>query len=257
MTKRLAGKIAAITGGNEGIGLGIAQRFAEEGAAVSFCYLSGKAQADAAQAGLNASAVRTFTMQCDLTKMSEGRRFIGETIQHLGPIDILVNNAGIEKRAEFWNVSETDFDAVLNVNLKAAFFVTQAFVRHRMDVKRGGKIINISSVHEELPFPHFASYCASKGGLKMLARDLAIELAPLGITVNNIAPGAIETPINKALLNDPSKLGPLLKNIPLNRLGKPEDVAGVAAFLASSDADYVTGTTYFVDGGLTWNYSEQ
>jgi len=115
VTKRLEGKIAAITGGNEGIGLGIAQRFAEEGAAVSFCYLSGKAQADAAQAGLKASGVRTFAMQCDLTKMSEGRRFISETIQKLGPTDILVNNAGIEKRAEFWNVSEADFDAVLDV----------------------------------------------------------------------------------------------------------------------------------------------
>jgi glucose 1-dehydrogenase len=126
-----------------------------------------------------------------------------------------------------------------------------------MQAKAGGKIVNISSVHEELPFPHFTSYCASKGGVKMMTRNHTIELAPLGITINSIAPGAIETPINKNLLNDPVKLKSVLDNIPLKRLGKPEDVASVAVFLASSDADYVTGTTYFVDGGLTWNYQEQ
>jgi glucose 1-dehydrogenase len=125
-----------------------------------------------------------------------------------------------------------------------------------MQAEAGGRVINISSVHEELPFPHFASYCASKGGIKMLTRNLSIELVPLGI-ITSIAPGAIETPINKILLNDPVKLKSLLENIPLKRLGKPEDVASVAAFLASPDADYVTGTTYFVDGGLTWNYEEQ
>src|SRR5207237_8609021 len=114
-----------------------------------------------------------------------------------------------------------------------------------------------SSVHEELPFPHFAAYCASKGGLKMLARNLAVDLASFGITENNIAPGAIETPINKALLNDPAKLQPLLDNIPLKRLGTPEDVAGAVAFLASADADYITGSTVFVDGGLLWAYEEQ
>jgi glucose 1-dehydrogenase len=112
-------------------------------------------------------------------------------------------------------------------------------------------------VHEELPFPHFTSYCASKGGMKMIMRNLSIELAPFGITVNNIAPGAIETPINTALMHDPVKLKALLENIPLKRLGNTSDVAGVAAFLASSDADYITGATIFVDGGLTWNYSEQ
>ncbi|HKT48190.1 MAG TPA: glucose 1-dehydrogenase [Candidatus Acidoferrales bacterium] len=257
MAKRLEGKVAAITGGNQGIGLGIAQRFAAEGAAISFCYRSNKAEADAAIASMRPSSVRTFAVQCDLAKISGGQRFVSETLKEFGEIDILVNNAGIEKRADFWAVSEADYDAVLNVNLKAVFFVTQAFVKHRKEVKKGGKVINISSVHEELPFPHFASYCASKGGVKMLARDLSIELAPFGITINNIAPGAIETPINKTLLNDPSKLVPLLNNIPLKRLGRPEDVAGIAAFLASTDADYVTGATYFVDGGLTWNYSEQ
>jgi glucose 1-dehydrogenase len=146
---------------------------------------------------------------------------------------------------------------VLDVNLKGVFFTTQEVVQRWIAAKCRGKIINISSVHEELPFPHFASYCASKGGLKMLMRDLAIELAPFGIIVNNIAPGAIETPINKALLNDPSKLNPLLANIPLKRLGTAGGVAGVAAFLASSDADYITGTTVFVDGGLLWSYEEQ
>jgi glucose 1-dehydrogenase len=126
-----------------------------------------------------------------------------------------------------------------------------------MQSKRPGKIVNISSVHEELPFPNFTAYCASKGGLKMLTRNLSVELGPLGININSIAPGAIETPINTKLLNDPKKLSALLAQIPLARLGKPEDVAGLAVFLASSDADYVTGSTYFVDGGLTWHYEEQ
>jgi glucose 1-dehydrogenase len=146
---------------------------------------------------------------------------------------------------------------VIDVNLTGPFFATQAFARHRRDRKAGGKVINISSVHEELPFPHFTAYCASKGGLKMMMRNLSIELAPLGITINNVAPGAIETPINAKLLNDPKLLNPLLANIPLNRLGKPGDVAGVVAFLASADADYITGSTIVIDGGLLWNYSEQ
>jgi glucose 1-dehydrogenase len=118
-------------------------------------------------------------------------------------------------------------------------------------------VINISSVHEELPFPHFASYCASKGGLKMLMRDLAVELAPLGITLNNVAPGAIRTPINAELMDDPVLMKALKRNIPLQRLGCPEDVAGVVAFLASDDAAYMTGSSVVVDGGLLWNYAEQ
>ena len=190
-------------------------------------------------------------------KIADVQRLIAESVAHFGQIDILVNNAGIEKNADFWDVTEADYDAVMNVNLKGIFFAIQAFVQHRMAVKQPGKVINISSVHEELPFPHFAAYCASKGGLKMLTRNLGIELAPLGITINNVAPGAIETPINTKLLNDPDKLNALLQNIPLKRLGKPEDVSAMVAFLASSESDYVTGTTFVVDGGLLWNYQEQ
>src|SRR6267143_6902284 len=257
MGNRLSGKVAASTGGSQGIGLAIAQRFAEEGADISFCYRSNKVGADEVVANIQKTGRKVAGFQYDVSSVSDGQKFIADTAAQFGKIDVLVNNAGLERRADFWDVTESDFDAVLNVNLKGLFFITQAFVKHRMELKSGGKVINISSVHEELPFPHFASYCASKGGVKMMTRNLSIELAPLGITINNIAPGAIETPINTKLLNDPLKLNALLDNIPLKRLGKPEDVASMAVFLASSESDYATGTTFFVDSGLTWNYQEQ
>lgn len=262
MSNRLAGKVAAITGASQGIGLAIAQKFAAEGADIAFCYRSNKAGAEEVVTSIQKLGRKCAAFQYDVGKMAEGQKFISDSIARFGAIDILVNNAGLERRADFWDVSEADYDTVLNVNLKAVFFITQAFVKHRMSLssagnKPGGKIVNISSVHEELPFPHFASYCASKGGVKMLTRNLSIELAPLGININSIAPGAIETPINRNLLNDPAKLNSLLENIPLKRLGTPEDVAGMAVFLASEESSYATGSTFFLDGGLTWNYQEQ
>ena len=257
MPTRLEGKSIAITGGDQGIGRAIAERLANDGADVAICYRSNQSGAQEVSAEIAKLGRRAVTIQCDVGKIAHGQRFIAEAVAQLGKLDILINNAGLERRADFWDVTEADFDAVLNVNLKGLFFLTQAFVRHRMQSKSGGKVINISSVHEELPFPHFASYCASKGGVKMLTRNLSIELAPLGITINSIAPGAIETPINKNLLNDPAKLKALLQNIPLKRLGEPSDVASLASFFASDESSYITGTTLFVDGGLLWNYQEQ
>lgn len=259
---RLDGKVALVTGSSQGIGQAIAIRLAQEGADVVINYRSHPEGAEETKSKVEAAGgkchlVEGFTVQADTGVVADVQRMVQGSVDHFGQLDILVNNAGIEKNADFWNVTEADYDAVMNVNLKGVFFATQAFVQHLLAAKRPGKVINISSVHEELPFPHFAAYCASKGGLKMLTRNLAIELAPLGITINNVAPGAIETPINTKLLNDPEKLNALLQNIPLKRLGQPGDVASIVAFLSSSESDYVTGTTFFVDGGLLWNYQEQ
>ena len=254
---KLIGKNALVTGSSQGIGQAIVLKFAEEGANVVVDYVTHPDTAKETVQLAEKFGRRAVAVQGNISKVADAKRVVQESVEALGGLDILVNNAGVERRAPFWEVTEADYDLVLDVNLKGAFFTTQAFVQHRLAVKQPGKVINVSSVHEELPFPHFTSYCASKGGMKMVTRNLSIELAPFGITINNIAPGAIETPINKALLNDPAELKALLENIPLARLGKTSDVAGVAVFLASSDSDYITGTTIVVDGGLTWNYSEQ
>ncbi len=254
---KLEGKTALVTGANQGIGQAIAIRLAQAGADIVIDYRSHPEGAEETKAKVGAAGRQCSMIKADVSVMSEIHHLVEVGIQQLGKIDILVNNAGLEKNADFWDVTEADYDKVMDVNLKGAFFVTQAVVKHLRETKRPGKIINISSVHEELPFPHFTAYCATKGGLKMMMRNLAVELGPLGITVNNVAPGAIETPINKELLNKPEQLNMVLKNIPLGRLGKSEDVAALVAFLASSDADYITGSTFYVDGGLLWNYQEQ
>ena len=257
MPGRLAGKVAIITGSGSGIGQSIAIRLAEEGADIVVNHYNQPEKAAAVKATIESLGRRAVAIETNVGLPGEDTRLVNEAVAALGQIDILVNNAGVERNAPFWEVTEADYDFVLTTNLKGAFFASQAFVKHLQGRKAPGKIINISSVHEDLPFPHFTAYCASKGGLKMMMRNLSIELAPFGITINNVAPGAIETPINTALLHDPAKLNALLQNIPLNRLGKPADVSSAVAFLASSDSDYITGTTLVVDGGLTWNYSEQ
>lgn len=255
--QRLAGKSALVTGSSRGIGRAIAIRLAREGADVAINYSRDEAPAREVLSEVNAQGRTGIVIKASLASVPEIRSMIAETVERLGRLDILVNNAGIEKKCPFWEVTESDYDAVLDVNLKGVFFASQAMVQQLRATNRSGAIINISSVHEDLPFPGFASYCASKGGIRMLTRNLAVELGSLGIRVNAIAPGAIATPINQSLLENPQQLGALLGQIPLGRLGTPEDVAGLAAFLASDDASYVTGATYFVDGGLTWHYAEQ
>jgi glucose 1-dehydrogenase len=254
---RLAGKVAIVTGSGSGIGQAIAERFALEGADVVVDYRNHIEQANETKAKIESAGGKAIMVKADVSKIADGANLVEQAWEQLGGCDILVNNAGIEKNAGFLDVTEADYDAVLDVNLKGAFFLTQAFARRLRDAKKPGAVVNISSVHEDMVFPNFSTYCASKGGMRMVMRDLAVELGPLGITVNNIAPGAINTPINTSLLADKPKLEALLKNIPLGRLGEPGDVAGVAVFLASADGAYVTGSTYFVDGGLIRNYHEQ
>lgn len=257
MSGRLAGKVALITGAGTGIGQAIAIRFASEGATVVINYLDHPEYADQTKAKAEAAGGKAITVQGDVSKVADTQNLIDQAYKNFGRCDILVNNAGIEKGADFWDITEADYDAVLNVNLKGAFFLTQAFVRRLRDAKQPGRVINMSSVHEDMVFPHFPTYCAAKGGLRMLMRDLAVELGPLNITVNNIAPGAISTPINTKMMANKEQLEALLVNIPLGRMGTTDDVAGLALFLASDDAAYVTGSTYVIDGGLMRNYHEQ
>jgi glucose 1-dehydrogenase len=254
---RLSGKNALVTGSDQGIGRAIAIEFAREGADVVINYLASRQHADETCRQIQALGRRAPTLQADVGRADQARKLVEDSIVALGSLDILVNNAGIEKRAPFLEITEENYRAVLDVDLGGPFFLAQSFARHLRDTRRGGAIINISSVHEALPFPHFTTYCMAKGGLKMMMRNLAIELASCGITVNNISPGAIETPINRELLNNPKELAALQSNIPMRRIGKPEDVAHAAVFLASSEASYITGTSVVVDGGLLWNYSEQ
>jgi glucose 1-dehydrogenase len=253
----LQNKVAIVTGSGSGIGQAIAIRLASEGASVVVDYRNHIDQAQETASKAVAAGGKAIIVHADVSILADTQNLVDQAYEQLGRCDILVNNAGIEVEAPFWDVTEKDYDAVLNVNLKGAFFLTQAFVRRLRDAKLPGRVINISSVHEDMVFPHFSTYCVSKGGMRMLMRDLAVELGPLNITVNNIAPGAIATPINTKLMDNKTQLNALLANIPLGRMGTPEDVASLALFLASDAGAYCTGSTFIIDGGLIRNYHEQ
>ena len=253
----LKGKVAIVTGASSGIGQAIAERLGCEGAKIIVDYVGTPEGAEKTEREIKQAGGEGEIVKADVTSMEDVNRLVDTAWQRFGAVDILVNNAGVERKSAFADTPESDYDEVMAVNLRGPFFLTQAFVRRLRDNRRPGRIVNISSVHEDMVFPGFATYCCAKGGLRMLMRDLAVELGSMGITVNNVAPGAIVTPINKALLEDKPKLNALLANIPLGRMGTPEDVAGLVAFLCSDDASYITGSTFVIDGGLMRNYHEQ
>ncbi len=247
---RLNGKVALVTGANSGIGQAIAKRFAVEGAHVAVNYLAGGNRDEAARDTVASLATEGIGVPADVSKRGEVEAMLNSILAKFGKIDIVVNNAGVEVKKPFVEITDEDWAFVLGVNLTGAFLVAQTAVREMLKQGSGGKVINISSVHEDVPFPGYAPYCTSKGGMRMLMRNMALELASKGINVNNIAPGAIATPINQAVLNDPVASANAVSEIPWGRFGKPEDVASVAVFLASDEAVYVTGSTYYIDGGL-------
>ena len=247
----LNGKVAIVTGAGSGIGHAIAQRFAAAGGAVCVNYLGYEDDAKA----LVQSLPNAMGFKADVSKAAEVQAMVDATIKELGSVDVLVNNAGIERSMPFLDIDEATWDLMLDVDLKGAFLCAQACARAMRDAGKGGSIVNISSIHEDVAFPGYTPYCVAKGGLRMMMRNAALELAQHRIRVNNVAPGAIATPINAQTLNDPAKVATLQRIIPLQRMGTPEEVAEVALFLASDASSYVTGSTYYVDGGMV-RYSQ-
>jgi glucose 1-dehydrogenase len=248
-SRELAGKVALVTGAGSGIGYAIAERFAYEGAVVAIDYLGHGKEAQALAGGLNAAGAKAVALEADVTDAAAVEALFGQLVERFGRIDVLVNNAGIEKSQPLLEIDEASWDRTLAVDLKGPFLCLQAAAR-RMRESGGGSIVNISSIHEDFPFPSYAPYAVAKGGLRMLMRTAALALGSFGIRVNNVAPGAIATPINAATLADPAKVERLREIVPLQRMGTPEEVAEVALFLASDRSSYVTGSTYFVDGGM-------
>ncbi len=246
----LQGKVVLVTGASTGIGKAIALEAARQGARVSVNYIGERSPADAVVQEIEQGGGQALAVLADVSQSDQVNRMVQATVDRFGRLDVLVNNAGVEKQAPFLEKSEDEWDRVIAVDLKGPFLCAQAAARVMVKQQIAGTVINISSVHEDLAFPGYVAYCAAKGGLRMLCRDLALELAPYHINVVNVAPGAIATPINRETLQDPAKLAALEREIPLGRIGEPEEVAKLVAYLASDEASYITGTTVTIDGGL-------
>jgi glucose 1-dehydrogenase len=246
-------KVAIVTGSDSGIGRAIAIQFAQEGATVVINYAHAQDKAEQVQEIIEQNNGKALVIKADVSQYQQAMGLIQQTVEQFNRLDIMVNNAGMEIHNAFLDVTEEQWDRVLSVDLKGTFFCAQAAAREMVKRKTAGRIINISSVHEDLAMPQNAPYCCAKGGIRMLTRTICLELAPYNITVNNIAPGAIDTPIDADVKADPEKMAALLKEIPQHRMGQPEEVAKLALFLASDAAAYVTGSTYIIDGGLTVN----
>ena len=254
----LKGKNVLVTGGSSGIGQAIAVRFAEYGANVAINYLTTPDEAAETDEQVHACVqrvrqqdVKDVLVQGDVSKEEDVVRMVEQTVSELGSIDVLVNNAGIQISRPSYELSEADFEKVLAVNLRGAFLCARETIKRFLAAGKGGVIVNVSSVHQDIPKPDYLGYSVSKGGMRNLTRTLALEYAGQNIRVNAIGPGATITPINRAWVDDPVKAEMVSNHIPLGRPGTADEMAGVTCFLASDDAAYITGQTIFVDGGLT------
>jgi glucose 1-dehydrogenase len=243
-------KVAIVTGGNSGIGEAIVLELARQGASVVIDYVAHPDATEAVEQQIAKLGGQSVGVEADVSKVADLQRLVDTAVSRFGHVDIMVNNAGIETRTSILDTTEAQYDAVMSINLRSAFFGTQIAARQMIKQNRGGRIINITSVHEDWPMPGNTAYCLAKGGMRMLTRTAGLELARHNILVVGVGPGAVATPINLSTMNDPAKLAQLDAAIPLGRMARPEDIASVVGFLAGDGASYLTATTVFADGGL-------
>lgn len=248
---RLEGKSAIVTGGDTGIGKAICLAFAREGASVVVDYHGDIAPANALAKQIEDGGGKAVVCGADVSKPEDVDALVQKAVDAFGGIDIMVNNAGVEAKHPFIDVPLEGFQKTVAVNLMGTWLGAQTAAKRMVQQKRGGRIINISSIHEEITMPTNAAYCATKGGIRMLTRTIAVELAEYGITVNDVCPGAIDTPMDAPLKRDPKEMEQLLGEIPMGRMGKPDEVAELCVYLASDAAAYVTGASLFIDGGMS------
>ena len=246
----LAGKAAIVTGGDSGIGHAISIALGKAGAAVTVNYHKNETAAGATVQEIEKGGGKAQALQGDVSSVADVQRLVDETVKAFGHLDVLVNNAGMETRTSVLDTTERQFDLVIGIDLKSAFFGVQCAARQMIKQGGGGRIVNISSIHEDWPMPGNAAYCCAKGGIRMLTRTAGVELAPHGILVVGVAPGAVNTPIDAATFADPAMNKKLHEAIPLGRVAQPEEIANLVAWLASDEASYGTATTYVLDGGM-------
>ncbi|HEV2236151.1 MAG TPA: glucose 1-dehydrogenase [Ktedonobacterales bacterium] len=247
---RLDNTVAIVTGGDSGIGHAISLGLAQAGAAVTINYHRNQAAAQATADAITSAGGKALVAQGDVSQVADLTALVAQTVQAFGRLDVMVNNAGLETRTGVLDTTEQQFDQVIGVDLKSAFFGTQCAARQMLAQGQGGRIINISSVHEDWPMPGNIAYCCAKGGMRMLTRTAGLELAPHGITVVGVGPGAVDTPINASTLADPQQKAQLQGAIPLGRVAEPDEIAHLVVWLASDEAAYMNATTVFMDGGL-------
>ncbi len=250
MSEELAGKVAIVTGGNSGIGKAVVLELARQGARVVIDYVADEKATEDLERQIAGLGEMSVGVEADVSKLEDLQRMIDTAVSTYGRLDVMVNNAGIETRTSVLDTTEAQFEKVMAVNLKSAFFGTQLAAKQMIAQGGGGRIINMTSVHEDWPMPGNTAYCLSKGGMRMLTRTAGVELAPHNICVVGVGPGAVNTPINVQTVNDPAALAKLDGAIPIGRLAEPEEIATVVAFLASDGASYITATTIFADGGI-------